>query len=235
MLRIVDRIRDHGQPGGSSEAVRFRIGPHAVIMPCAPPIGGSGCRAQFRAIRHDGTVSIERRGGRIAYESPWLRLRVDDIVYPDGTLGQYSVVEKRDFVVILPWQDDGFWLVEQYRYPIGQRAWEFPQGGWRDGQSGTQPELAVTELKEETGLTAGTWRHLGRLFAAYGYSNQAFDIYLATDLRAGEPDREPTEQDMVHRWVPLAQLRAMIQDGRLADAHSVAAITLFDADRQRRS
>jgi 8-oxo-dGTP pyrophosphatase MutT (NUDIX family) len=180
-------------------------------------------------------VSIERRGGRIAFESPWLRLRVDDIVYPDGTLGQYSVVEKRDFVVILPWQDDGFWLVEQYRYPIRQRAWEFPQGGWRAGQTGSQAQLAVSELREETGLTAGTWHHLGRLFAAYGYSNQAFDVYLATELQSGEPDREHSEQDMVHRWVPLAELRAMIQDGRLADAHSVAALALFDAYQERRS
>jgi hypothetical protein len=40
---------------------------------------------------------------------------------------------------------------------------------------------------------------------------------------------------MVHRWVPSVQLRAMIQDGRLADAHSVAALALFDAYQQRRS
>jgi len=46
---------------------------------------------------------IVRRASKIVFDNPWLRLRVDDIVYPDGTPGTYSVLEKSDFVVVLPW------------------------------------------------------------------------------------------------------------------------------------
>ncbi|HEY2984086.1 MAG TPA: NUDIX domain-containing protein [Jatrophihabitantaceae bacterium] len=172
---------------------------------------------------------IVRRDSKIVFENPWLRLRVDDIVYADGTPGTYSVLEKGDFVVVLPWDRGGFWLVEQYRYPVGQRCWEFPQGGWPSGQGGDQAELARHELREETGHTASTWQHLGRLFAVAGYSNQAFDVFLASGLVAGEPDREHTEQDMIHRWFTLDEVRSMIAGGRLADAHSVAALALLDA------
>lgn len=163
------------------------------------------------------------------YRNPWLRVREDEIEYADGSTGTYAVVEKQDFVLVLPWTGDGFWLVEQFRYPVGVRAWEFPQGGWAAGKSGTLDELAVAELAEETGLVAGALRSLGRLYAAYGYCSQSFEVYLATDLTEGAPDREATEQDMQHRWFAEADLRAMIGRGEFPDSHSVAALALFDA------
>ena len=174
---------------------------------------------------------IVPRASKIVFENQWLRLRVDDIVYGDGTHGTYSVLEKSDFVVVLPWDRGGFWLVEQYRYAVGQRCWEFPQGAWPSGERGDQADLARHELREETGHTATSWQHLGRLFAAYGYSNQAYDVFLASGLVAGEPDRERSEQDMIHRWFELDEVRSMIAMGRLADAHSVAALALLDASQ----
>lgn len=174
-------------------------------------------------------ADIVQRASKVVFENPWLRLRVDDIVYGDGTPGTYSVVEKRDFVVVLPWERGGFWLVEQYRYPVQQRCWEFPQGAWPSGRAGSQAELARHELREETGHDANDWRHLGRLLAANGYSSQAFDVFLALGLTAGEPEREHSEQDMVHRWFAAGDVRAMVARGEFADAHSVAALALLDA------
>jgi 8-oxo-dGTP pyrophosphatase MutT (NUDIX family) len=172
---------------------------------------------------------IRRLASREVYRNPWLRLREDEVQFPDGSTGTYAVVEKNDFVTVLPSSDGGFWLVQQFRYPVGSREWEFPQGGWAAGHSGTAEQLATAELAEETGLVAGQLTHLGRLFAAYGYSSQSFDVYLATDLTVGPPQREVTEQDMVHRWFAEAELRAMIRDGTFADSHSIAALALHDA------
>ena len=170
---------------------------------------------------------IRRLGSREVYRNPWLRLREDEVQFADGSTGAYSVVDKQDFVLVVPFTGDGFWLVEQYRYPVGARAWEFPQGGWPDGHGGTPEELAAAELAEEAGLRAGSMQHLGRLYAAYGYCSQSFDVYLATDLSEGPPRREHTEQDMVHRWFAAEELQAMVRDGRFPDSHSVAALTLF--------
>jgi hypothetical protein len=33
---------------------------------------------------------------------------------------------------------------------------------------------------------------------------------------------------MVHEWRSLSDIRAMVRDGEFADAHSVAALTLYD-------
>ena len=75
-----------------------------------------------------------------------------------------------------------FGWVEQYRYAVGRRACEFPQGSWSPGRHGPASELARAELREETGLSAGSWTHLGHLFTAYGFCSQGFDVYLAEDL-----------------------------------------------------
>jgi 8-oxo-dGTP pyrophosphatase MutT (NUDIX family) len=172
--------------------------------------------------------AIRRVASREVYRNPWLRLREDDIEYADGSAGTYAVVEKQDFVTVLPQADGGFWLVQQFRYPVGSREWEFPQGGWSHGGSGTPAELAVAELAEETGLRAGEWTQLGRLFAGYGFSTQSFDVFLARDLTPGPTQREASEQDMVHRWFAESDVRAMIRDGSFADSHSVAALALYD-------
>jgi ADP-ribose pyrophosphatase len=172
---------------------------------------------------------IRQLSSQEVYRSPWMAVREDAVAFPNGATGTFSVVVKPDFVVVLPWADGGFWLVEQFRYPVGRRAWEFPQGAWPAGHSGSPPELAAAELREETGFSAGRFTHLGRLFAAYGYSSQAFDVYLATDLTAGAPEREVTESDMVHGWRSAEDLRAMVRCGEFLDAHSLAGLALLDA------
>ena len=170
---------------------------------------------------------MEQLSSRVVYRNPWMTVREDQVRRADGSAGIYGVVEKPDFALVLPRWSDGFWMVEQFRYPVGRRAWEFPQGGWGAGADGDQVALARRELAEETGLRAGSLTHLGHLFEAYGYATQGFDVYLATDLAEGEPDRELTERDMVHRAVSDADIAAMIRSGDIVDAPSLAALTLY--------
>ncbi|MET8835812.1 NUDIX hydrolase [Micromonospora sp. NPDC004540] len=170
---------------------------------------------------------MERLDSRTVYTNPWMTVREDRVRRPDGSTGIYGVVEKPDFALVLPRWAKGFWLVEQFRYPVGRRAWEFPQGSWGRGAGGSAADLARRELAEETGLRAGTVTHLGHLFEAYGFSTQGFDVYLATGLAEGEPDREVTEQDMVHRRFTDAEIRGMVLAGDIVDAPSLAALTLY--------
>jgi 8-oxo-dGTP pyrophosphatase MutT (NUDIX family) len=178
-------------------------------------------------------ADIERVGSREIFRNAWLALREDEIAYADGSRGLFTVVEKRDFALVLPYSGEGFWLVEQYRYALGRRAWEFPQGGWPAGRSGSPEELAAAELREETGLRAERLEHLGRLDSAPGYAANAFDVYLATGLTEGEPQREASEADMVHAHFPEARLRAMIIDGDFRDSNSLAALTLLQLAKER--
>lgn len=170
---------------------------------------------------------IRRTGSHVVYQTPWMTVREDDITYADGSTSVFGVVAKPDFALVVPRGPGGFWLVNQYRYPIGRRAWEFPQGGWPAGHGGDAEALARAELAEETGLTSGRLTHLGRLHEAHGFCTQAFDVFLAEDLVEGAPSREASESDMEHAFVPDDELDRMIRAGELWDAPTLAALTLY--------
>lgn len=172
-------------------------------------------------------------GSREVYRNAWMRVREDEVRRSDGSSGLFGVVDKPDFALIIPRDEDGFWLVEQYRYPVRRRAWEFPQGSWGVDTSGSATQLAAAELREETGLQAEQMRHLGHLYGAYGFCSQGFDVYLATGLTVGSPDREPTEHDMQHRRVSERELRNLIASGDVVDASTVAAYGLLLLDPSR--
>ena len=168
---------------------------------------------------------------REVYRNRWMTVREDEVELDDGQRGIYGVVDKTDFALVVPVDTGGVWMVEQHRYPVGERCWEFPQGTWGEGRSGSPEQLARAELAEETGLRAVRLEHLGRLNSAHGFCSQRYDVWAATGLTQGETDREPSEADMVHRFVPDAELAGWIRDGQLADSHSLAAWALVQARR----
>jgi 8-oxo-dGTP pyrophosphatase MutT (NUDIX family) len=171
-------------------------------------------------------------GSREVYRNPWIRLREDTVERADGSTGVYSVVEKPDFALVVAAERDGVWLVEQFRHPVARRAWEFPQGTWSAGSTGTPEELARAELAEETGLRAARMAHLGHLDIAPGLLTQGCDVWLATDLTPGPTAREATEADMVAAFVTETELRTMIRDGRFTDGPSLAAYALLLLSRE---
>jgi 8-oxo-dGTP pyrophosphatase MutT (NUDIX family) len=163
----------------------------------------------------------------VVYEDDWMRLRRDDIERRDGSRGTYAFVEKRDFALVIPAENDGFHLVQEYRYPIGRRTWSFPQGGFPPGQSGRPEDLARLELAQETGLRARDLTKLGYLNGAHGITNQCGHFFLATGLEPGEPERETEEQDMRQEWVSRARFEEMISEGAITDNSTVAAYALL--------
>src|SRR5439155_24360150 len=127
-------------------------------------------------------------------------VREDRIRRPDGSDGIYGVVDKPDYALVIPLDGDRLHLVEQFRYPLGMRRWEFPQGTAPNRAESDAVELAHRELTEETGLRAEVMTLLGLMDTAPGMSSQRGRVFLATGLRQGEPRREATEQDMRTAW-----------------------------------
>lgn len=164
---------------------------------------------------------------RIVYENRWMRVREDSIRRPDGSAGIYGVVEKPDFAVIVPLDESRLHLVEQFRYPVGGRYWELPQGAWEDRPGADPLDVARGELREETGLEAAEMIHAGHLFEAYGYCNQGYHVFLARGLRPSTRSVGSEEQDMVSRAFPIEEVERMVRDGEIKDATTVATLGLL--------
>ena len=118
------------------------------------------------------------------------------------------------------------WLVEQFRYTIGERALELPQGGW-EMEIDSPEELARGELKEELGLEAAAMTQLGTLWIAYGFTHQRQHVFLATGLTATAREPDPEEHDMTVRSLAIEEFEQMMLTGAIRDNCTVSAWGLY--------
>ncbi|WP_019970909.1 NUDIX domain-containing protein [Mycobacterium sp. 141] len=170
---------------------------------------------------------IRQLQSREVYQNNWMALREDIIRRPDGTEGIYAVIDKPAYALVIARDEERYHLVEQFRYPLGLRRWEFPQGTAPERLELDPEALAHWELREETGLRASSMERLGQLDVAAGMSSQRGWVYLATGLSEGEHEREHEEQDMHSAWFERTEVERMMRDGEITDAQSLAAWALL--------
>jgi 8-oxo-dGTP pyrophosphatase MutT (NUDIX family) len=170
---------------------------------------------------------------RIAYENPWLELRHDDVIRPDGEPGIYGIVHFQHYAVgVVPFDlaKDRVLLVGQWRYTMEAYSWEIPEGGGRFGES--PEEEARRELAEETGFTGGTWRELCRVELSNSVTDELAYAFVATDLVPGPAAPEGTEQLQL-RWIPFDEVMAMIARGEIRDALTILPMLQLALERAR--
>ena len=170
--------------------------------------------------------AITTLSSREVYRNHWMLLREDEILRSNGERGIYGVVEKEDAAIILPIDQGRVWLVEQFRYTIGERALELPQGGW-EMEVEDPEELARGELKEETGLLAAKMTCLGWLWIAYGFTWQKQHVYLATGLTESEKAPDAEEHDLVVRSLAVEEFEEMMLNGTIRDNGTLSAWGLY--------
>lgn len=160
-----------------------------------------------------------------AFEGVRFDVRCGELPKRDGGVQRREVVQTRDSVVILPMLDERtVVMIRNYRFAVGQTLWELPAGTLEQGEDPIR--CAGRELIEETGYRAD---HLQRLLAFYptpGICTEFMTCYRATGLTHVGQQLDETEQIEVHP-LPLEEAYAMIRDGRIKDAKTIAGL-LFE-------
>lgn len=169
---------------------------------------------------------IEKMNSKVVYKNKWMTVREDEIKRPSGSKGIYGVVEKPNFVVIVPVENGKIHLVEQYRYPVGERCWEFPQGSWEEKPNADPKEVAIGELKEETGLIANQISYVGFRYQGYGYSSQGYHIYFATGFVKSEMQLDEEEEGLITSEFSIEEFEKMLLNGQIKDATTTCAYGL---------
>lgn len=183
------------------------------------------CRVAFPGMTTlpEGPNPWTTRSSRVVYANPWITVREDQVVRPDGSDGIYGVVTTRiaTGVVALTAADEVV-LVGQWRYPLGRYSWELPEGGTDDGED--PAHAAARELREETGLVAAHWERLGGpVDLSNCISSEVGHLYLARGLTRGSSD-PAGDEELVVRTMPLAEALAAVDDGSITDAMSVIGL-----------
>jgi 8-oxo-dGTP pyrophosphatase MutT (NUDIX family) len=159
------------------------------------------------------------------YENAWLELSHREVITPGGSNGIYGLVKfKNQAIGVLPIDNEqNIYLVGQFRYAIDEYSWEIPEGG---GPLGADPlDAAKRELKEETGLIAGSWTKLARIHTSNSATNEEGFLFIAEDLIQSEPEPEDTEELQVKK-VPLGEAVEMVMRSEITDSLSACAILM---------
>jgi 8-oxo-dGTP pyrophosphatase MutT (NUDIX family) len=173
-----------------------------------------------------------RHQRRVGYRNPWLTVWHDHVTRPDGEPGIYGVVhfENTAVGVVAIDAQDRVALVGQHRYPADDYHWEIPEGGSPLAEDSL--EGARRELLEETGVSARTWRLIGRWQLSNSVTDEAAVAYLATDLEYGQARPEGSEE-LVVEWRPFGEVLDMIARGEITDALTVLPVQALALERAR--
>jgi len=174
---------------------------------------------------------METLHSRIVYQNRWMTVREDNIRRVDGSDGVFGVVEKPDAAMVIPVENGRVHMVQQFKYAVGGRFWEFPQGTWEQANDYTIEALASGELREETGLVADGLELLARIYIAYGFLTQPMHVFVATGLTQLDAQPEHEEQDIVRGWFTWSEFHKMVREGQITDAQTLAGFALLRLQR----
>lgn len=161
------------------------------------------------------------------YTGRILNLRVDDVELPSGKRTIREVVEHSPAVGILAVrEDEKALLVRQYRYAVGEDMLEIPAGIVEKDEP--SDETARRELQEEVGYFPERLMKICSVYNSPGFCTELMELYYATDLRPSKLEEDDDEFISVVT-IDRKDVAALISDGRIRDAKTLAALSWWAA------
>lgn len=174
-----------------------------------------------------GSATFTKLDERTIHDGAVISMAVGRFAGPDGEPFERDIVHHPGAVSAVPVLADGtVVLIRQYRAALDEDLLEIPAG--KRDVAGEEPAVtAARELEEEIGMRPGHLELLAEFYNSPGFSDEHSYVFLAEDLVDTATDLQGIEeQHLTVERVALADVPAMIADGRLRDAKTIIGLTL---------
>jgi ADP-ribose pyrophosphatase len=164
---------------------------------------------------------------RRVYNGKIFDLDIDEVRFPDGSVGELEMIRHPGASAIVPFLSDPsgpdpqILLIRQYRYAADGYLYEVPAGRLEPGEAPV--DCARRELREETGCEAEHFDLMTSVFTTPGFTDEVIHLFLATGVTRGESHREADEFINVET-MGLSRALAMIERGEIRDAKTIATV-----------
>ncbi|MFB6567881.1 MULTISPECIES: NUDIX hydrolase [Streptomyces] len=161
-------------------------------------------------------------GERQIYTNPWVNLCLVDVQQPDGRRWEHHVVRLRHLAVAAVVNERREVLMMwRHRFITDAWAWELPMGLIEEDE--TPEQAASREVLEETGWRPGPMKPLIYAEPANGITDSQHYVFRADSATYVGPPTEKNESDRIE-WVPLADVRAMIDRREIVSSGSLVGL-----------
>jgi ADP-ribose pyrophosphatase len=163
---------------------------------------------------------------KVFYENGTYKFCSAEVELPNGQKVRREMVKHPGGVAILALDhEDRCIMVEQYRFVIRETTWEIPAGKLDKIPGETPEQGARRELEEETGLVAGEWIYLGKIYPSPGIIDEILHLFMAKKLRNSRQNLDDDEFINIHR-ISLAELKTRLASGSINDCKTMSALLL---------
>ena len=169
-------------------------------------------------------MAFELLKSEVLMQGRAFKIRRDTLKTPDGRETKFEIIEHGGSVILIPIDENGdVHFVRQYRHAAGKELLELPAGTCDDDEP--FEDCAAREIREETGMEAGSLHKVGDFYLAPGYSSEFMVVYLATDLKPNPLEGDDDEFLTVEK-IGVKEAIELAERGGMPDAKSLAALLI---------
>ncbi len=167
----------------------------------------------------------------VIYDGRIVKLRIDEVELPDGSMSKREIVEHQGAVAVLAVKDGQMIFVKQYRIASQQLLTELPAGLLENGED--LEAAAIRECREEIGYRPLNLFRLGEFIPTPGYCTEKITLFCATEFVWDPLEQDPDEYIRVVK-IPVRTVRTLFINGQFIDGKTVAALGYYFTIAARR-
>ncbi|MFN2450574.1 MAG: NUDIX hydrolase [Candidatus Baltobacteraceae bacterium] len=168
--------------------------------------------------------TYRRLSSREVYSNPYIRVEAHEVVHPNGRPGEYALLVPPPSSAVVVADGSDLLFARQPRFAAQAEVIEIVKGGANGGEDPLA--CAKRETREELGIEAAHWQHMGALYEIPSLVGTPVQLYFAHGVEHVDAEEGALESIELMRVNEDVAIEAAAT-GQINDAVTVAALLRY--------